>query len=330
MTDELMNDRRCFEILDLDEHATLATAKQAYRDLINIWHPDRYAHNYRLQKKAEEKTKEINAAYSRVKNFVSEREKRTAMMQNNSGKRSDGHAKNIDEEKSGKADSESKQEIWARTEARLAEIARKKRAADDRRAYFARMEAKKRVKKQEELYAEKKAFIKQSDQEEKKAADKKHAREKIKEKERRRVWLAAEAKLRKLAEVKAENLVRPQTFAGEKTEANTVPSKTPIILIRPVPLVTFCCTIILLSFFAGIAQNYTRVNLFILIVLAMAILFGGHVLVRLYKRKTIRLSLRLTTVICATLLLVFVALFILSSNPAINVISTVQALFTVK
>ncbi|HNC47012.1 MAG TPA: J domain-containing protein [Acidobacteriota bacterium] len=40
--------------------------KQAYRDLIEVWHPDRFAHNPRLQLKAEAMTKLINAAYQRL------------------------------------------------------------------------------------------------------------------------------------------------------------------------------------------------------------------------------------------------------------------------
>lgn len=38
--------------------------KQAYRDLVQVWHPDRFAGNPRLQKKAEETLKKINIAYA--------------------------------------------------------------------------------------------------------------------------------------------------------------------------------------------------------------------------------------------------------------------------
>ncbi len=38
--------------------------KQAYRDLVQVWHPDRFAGNPRLQKKAEENLKRINTAYA--------------------------------------------------------------------------------------------------------------------------------------------------------------------------------------------------------------------------------------------------------------------------
>lgn len=34
--------------------------KQAYRDLVQVWHPDRHTHNHRLQRKSNEKLKEIN------------------------------------------------------------------------------------------------------------------------------------------------------------------------------------------------------------------------------------------------------------------------------
>ncbi len=38
-----------------------------YRDLIEVWHPDRFAHNERLRHKAEEMTKRLNVAYQRLK-----------------------------------------------------------------------------------------------------------------------------------------------------------------------------------------------------------------------------------------------------------------------
>lgn len=50
--------------LGLGPGATLADVQQAHRDLVNVWHPDRFAHVPRLRAKAEEKLKEINAAYA--------------------------------------------------------------------------------------------------------------------------------------------------------------------------------------------------------------------------------------------------------------------------
>ena len=66
-----MDIRRCFDILELEREATLDEAKQAYKDLVNIWHPDRFSSNPRLKQKAEEKIKEVSEAYETVKSFFS-------------------------------------------------------------------------------------------------------------------------------------------------------------------------------------------------------------------------------------------------------------------
>ncbi|MFC1828155.1 J domain-containing protein [Thermodesulfobacteriota bacterium] len=64
-----MDIQKCFDILDLGDDATPEEAHQAYRDMVSIWHPDRYAYNERLRQKAEEKLKEINIAYKQVKSY---------------------------------------------------------------------------------------------------------------------------------------------------------------------------------------------------------------------------------------------------------------------
>jgi hypothetical protein len=64
-----MDIKRSFEILEISESCSLAQAKQAYRDLVSIWHPDRHTKNQRLFSKASEKMKEINQAYSIVVKF---------------------------------------------------------------------------------------------------------------------------------------------------------------------------------------------------------------------------------------------------------------------
>ena len=58
-----MKIQRCYELLELKSDASLDEARQAYRDISYVWHPDRFSHNYRIKKKAEEKLKEINEAY---------------------------------------------------------------------------------------------------------------------------------------------------------------------------------------------------------------------------------------------------------------------------
>ncbi len=66
-----MDIQRCFDILEIDPDAGADDAKQAYRDLVNIWHPDRFSSNPRLQKKSEEKLKNINIAYETIRSVLS-------------------------------------------------------------------------------------------------------------------------------------------------------------------------------------------------------------------------------------------------------------------
>jgi curved DNA-binding protein CbpA len=66
-----MDIKKCFEILELNPDASVDEAKQAYKDIVNVWHPDRFSHNSRLKEKAEEKLKEINVAYDTVNSFLS-------------------------------------------------------------------------------------------------------------------------------------------------------------------------------------------------------------------------------------------------------------------
>ncbi len=68
-----MDIQRCFEVLELDPDAGADDAKQAYRDLVNIWHPDRFSSNPRLQKKSEERLKDINIAYETISPVLSSR-----------------------------------------------------------------------------------------------------------------------------------------------------------------------------------------------------------------------------------------------------------------
>jgi hypothetical protein len=61
-----MNIKQGFKILEIRETNSPEEIKRAYRDLIAIWHPDRYVHNPRLHQKANEKVKELNRAYHTV------------------------------------------------------------------------------------------------------------------------------------------------------------------------------------------------------------------------------------------------------------------------
>jgi DnaJ-class molecular chaperone len=61
---------RCFQVLEIDRHASIEEAKQAYKDAVSVWHPDRFSEYPRLRAKAEKKLKEINAAYERVQSHL--------------------------------------------------------------------------------------------------------------------------------------------------------------------------------------------------------------------------------------------------------------------
>ena len=56
----------CLRVLGLAPGASEQEIKTAYRDLAKVWHPDRFAHDPRLQQKAQEQLKEINDAYARL------------------------------------------------------------------------------------------------------------------------------------------------------------------------------------------------------------------------------------------------------------------------
>jgi hypothetical protein len=64
MSDQLTE---CYNLLGLRPGASSAELKAAHRDLAKVWHPDRFHHDPRLQQKAQEKLKEINEAYNRLR-----------------------------------------------------------------------------------------------------------------------------------------------------------------------------------------------------------------------------------------------------------------------
>ena len=62
---------RCYKVLELDHEASMDEAREAYIDMVRVWHPDRFTDNPRLRKKAEEKLKEINIAYAEIRHLLS-------------------------------------------------------------------------------------------------------------------------------------------------------------------------------------------------------------------------------------------------------------------
>jgi hypothetical protein len=53
----------CFDILHIPPNASLDEAKESYKRLVKLWHPDQYGNFPEKQMIAQEKLKEINVAY---------------------------------------------------------------------------------------------------------------------------------------------------------------------------------------------------------------------------------------------------------------------------
>jgi uncharacterized RDD family membrane protein YckC len=66
-----MNANKAYEILRLEPEASVADLKLAYRDMVNVWHPDRFQHNPRLKEKAEQQLREVNQAYEIILALIS-------------------------------------------------------------------------------------------------------------------------------------------------------------------------------------------------------------------------------------------------------------------
>src|SRR6266566_3153727 len=55
--------KEALDVLALRSGATPVEIKEAYRDLVKVWHPDRFGSDARLRQKAENKLQQINDAY---------------------------------------------------------------------------------------------------------------------------------------------------------------------------------------------------------------------------------------------------------------------------
>lgn len=56
-----------YRVLDLPLSASEEQVKAAHRDLTKVWHPDRFAHDSDMQRKAEERLKLINEALETIR-----------------------------------------------------------------------------------------------------------------------------------------------------------------------------------------------------------------------------------------------------------------------
>jgi curved DNA-binding protein CbpA len=66
MNDEI---KSSFRVLDLEPTASEQDAKQAWRQLAKVWHPDRFPNDEKLRQRGQEKLKEINAAYEMLQDY---------------------------------------------------------------------------------------------------------------------------------------------------------------------------------------------------------------------------------------------------------------------
>jgi len=69
-----MDIRKSLEILEVNHQVTMDEAKQAYKDLVNVWHPDRFNEKPRLRERAEKKLQEINLAYETLEAYLGAKE----------------------------------------------------------------------------------------------------------------------------------------------------------------------------------------------------------------------------------------------------------------
>ena len=86
-----MMDVRCsLQLLELPEGASLEEARRSYRELVRVWHPDRFSGDPVLRRRAEEKSKQLNLAYETLKRHLGREGARPAP--GSSGAKPDGSA----------------------------------------------------------------------------------------------------------------------------------------------------------------------------------------------------------------------------------------------
>ena len=66
-----MDLKRCLEVLELKNATSTNQVKHAYRELVHVWHPDRFPPNSPIKKRADEKMREINIAYEQLIAYLS-------------------------------------------------------------------------------------------------------------------------------------------------------------------------------------------------------------------------------------------------------------------
>lgn len=55
-----------YRAMDLQPNASIEQVRSAYKDLVKVWHPDRFGHDEKLRERATVKLQQINAAYEKI------------------------------------------------------------------------------------------------------------------------------------------------------------------------------------------------------------------------------------------------------------------------
>jgi len=63
-----MSQADCFRALGVASNASWDEVRQAYKDLVRVWHPDRFQSDPELQDRAEQQLQKVNEAYSTLRN----------------------------------------------------------------------------------------------------------------------------------------------------------------------------------------------------------------------------------------------------------------------
>jgi len=63
----MQSHKECLNVLGLQHGASWPQINEAYRDLVRVWHPDRFQNDERLRLRAEEQTRTINNAIQRLR-----------------------------------------------------------------------------------------------------------------------------------------------------------------------------------------------------------------------------------------------------------------------
>src|SRR5439155_25091477 len=55
-----------YRAMDLQPNASIEQVRSAYKDLVKVWHPDRFGYDEKLRARATLKLQQINAAYEKI------------------------------------------------------------------------------------------------------------------------------------------------------------------------------------------------------------------------------------------------------------------------